>query len=424
MAIQKTSSATRESLSIARLSSKLSSIRLSSAALALIFLLTLLAATPPAQAQTETVLHNFNCRTDGCSTTAGLVIDGAGNLYGTTPTGGPYAGTVFELTSSGTFTVLYGFGVQAGDGYAPFGGVILDSAGNLYGTTEQGGAYNAGTVFELTPTGTETILYSFGHGRDGFYPITGVVLDQAGNLYGTTQIGGTHSYGTVFMLTPSSGTFTTLYNFTGGADGNEPYGVAVDQQGNLYGITLYGGTYGFGVVFKVTPSGTETVLHNFTPNGVDGLFPSAPLTVGPNGNLYGTTSYGGALGVGTVFEITPSGTETILHSFAAGKKGFYPVAGVTFDKKGNLYGTTFYGGSSDLGTVFKLTPLGAESVLHSFADNGTDGFGPDGAVAIDKAGNIYSTTYDGGSGLNCGYVYGCGTIFKINPKKTLSHYAD
>jgi uncharacterized repeat protein (TIGR03803 family) len=378
----------------------------------------LLAAARPAQAQTESILYNFTCGTDGCPPSSGVVLDKDGNLYGTTCCASGYGG-IFKLTPSGTFTTIYEFCSQSGcaDGAEPYGGVVLDSKGNLYGTTSDGGADNAGTVFKLTPSGTETVLYSFTCRTDGCFPSAGVVLDSKDNLYGTT-IG---AEGTVFKLTPS-GTLTTLYTFCSEAncaDGTNPSGgVALDKTGNLYGTSFYGGASGFGTVFKVTPSGKETVLHSFTPNGEDGFYPDAGVILDSKDNVYGTTISGGAIGVGTVFEVTASGTETVLHSFTGGADGISPAASLVFDKKGDLYGTTDSGGSFDLGTVFELTPKGVETTLHSFARNGTDGYYPAGkGVAIDKSGNLYGTTTYGGNFNKCGptSTSGCGVVYKIVP---------
>lgn len=386
-------------------------VTLSALTLAVFF--ALLFAARPAQAQTETILYSFNNGADGVNPVAGVVLDKEGNLYGTTLSGGVF-GNVFELTPSGTLTTLYYFCPNAQsclDGAFPLGGVALDSKANVYGTTTSGGSDGGGTVFKVTPSGTETVLHSFACPTDGCGPYGGVVRDSKGNLYGTTTDGGASGGGTVFKLTPT-GTFTTLHSFCSishCSDGDYPYAsVAIDKAGNLYGTTYYGGASGFGTVFKVTPSGTETVLHSFAPNGQDGFWPRSGVILDSKGNIYGTTTMGGKTGVGTVFEITASGTETILHSFAAGTDGFSPYAGLTFDKKGNLYGTTEYGGSFDLGTVFELTPKGVETVLHSFAKDGTDGYFPyQSGVSIDKSGNLYGTTETGGAGL--------GTVFKIVP---------
>lgn len=379
----------------------------------------LLVAAHPAQAQTETVLYSFTCQ-PGCNALTGVIVDKEGNLYGTTQQIG--SGIVFKLTPSGTLTTFYHFcSVSAAcpDGQYPYAGLALDSKGNLYGTTENGGAEGVGTVFKLTPSGTETVLYSFTCQTDGCFPQAGVVLDSKGNLYGATPFGGASASGNLFKLTPS-GKFTTLYSFCSApncSDGSYPYaGVVLDKSDNLYGTTYEGGAYGFGTVFKVTPSGTETVLHSFDANGEDGFYPQAGAILDSKDNVYGTTNLGGKTGVGAVYEVTASGTETILHSFNAGADGFFPYAGLVFDKNGNLYGTTQYGGSSDLGTVFELTPKGVETVLHSFVHNGTDGSLPlYGSLSIDKSGNLYGTTSTGGGGAVCGTGTGCGVVFKIVP---------
>lgn len=381
------------------------------------FLCALLLGTHPARAQTETILHSFDCATDGCGPEAGVVLDSQGNLYGTTSTGGANSGgTVFEFTTSGAFKILHSFNPNNLDGYNPQAGVVLDSKGNLYGTTFQGGAKGDGTVFEVSASGTETILHSFTCGTDGCFPQGGgLVLDKVGNLYGTTGAAGASpsDCGTVFKLTPSTGTLTTLHSFTCGAS---PEGVVLDTTGNLYGATSGGGAYGFGTVFKLTSSGKETVLHSFNANGKDGFSPFAGVVLDSNNNLYGTTYRGGAIGAGTVFKVTPSGTETVLYSFTCGTNACEPESGLAFDSKGNLYGTTHWGGLYDLGTVFKLTPSGVESVLHKFADK-SDGYFPPlyaNGVAVDSAGNLYGTTDEGGSSTHCG-VSGCGTVFKIVP---------
>jgi uncharacterized repeat protein (TIGR03803 family) len=240
---------------------------------------------------------------DGYQPWAGVVRDSAGNLYGTTPYGGDGLGIVFKVDPAGKETVLYGFTGQA-DGDLPFGGLFLDGKGNVYGTTESSGSSFYGTVFEVTPAGQETTLYSFTGGTDGGNPDAGLIRDSAGNLYGTTPRGGASGFGTVFKVTPL-GEETVLYSFTGGSDGSSPsYSSLVrDSVGNLYGTTPTGGTSDFGVVFKLDTTGTETVLHNFS--GTDGKIPYGTLAFDKSGNLYGTTYEGGAYGGGVIFKITP-----------------------------------------------------------------------------------------------------------------------
>jgi uncharacterized repeat protein (TIGR03803 family) len=310
-----------------------------------------------------------------------LIFDVTGNLYGTTLSGGTYGdGTVFELTPAAgggwTETVLHSFANNSTDGYQPASGLIFDTSGNLYGTTGHGGdVCDCGTVFELTPAAggswTETVLHSFGHGTDGINLYAGLIFDTSGNLYGPTQNGGAYRSGTVFELTPAAGgswTETVLYSF-GGTNGANPYGpLTFDAAGNLYGTTEYGGAYSSGTVFRLKPkvSGgwTEKVLHNFQNNGTDGYLPDAGLIFDASGNLYGTTPLGGdtCSNCGTVFELEPKAgggwTEKVLHNFSDnGKDGINPQNGLIFDAAGNLYGTTNFGGlHGNYGTVFEITP--------------------------------------------------------------------
>ncbi|MGB8887735.1 MAG: choice-of-anchor tandem repeat GloVer-containing protein [Candidatus Korobacteraceae bacterium] len=365
------------------------------------------------------VLHSFGKGTDGaCPYYAGLIIDATGNLYGTTFEGGIHSsGTVFELTpqDGGGWTekVLHSFG-SGTDGIYPYGGLIRDAAGNLYGTTLGGGIHSSGTVFELTPQEgggwTEKVLHSFGRGTDGAGPYAGLSLDVYGNLYGTTSLGGIHSSGTVFELTPQEGggwTEQVLHSFGHGTDGAGPYaGLIIDAAGNLYGTTLGGGIHSSGTVFELTPQEggdwTEKVLHSFG-HGTDGAGPYAGLIFDVAGNLYGTTFEGGIHSSGTVFELAPQEggewTEIVLHSFGSGTDGAAPYAGLMRGAVGNLYGTTLEGGIHSSGTVFELTPQEGggwtEMVLHSFG-SGTDGAAPYAGLTIDAAGNLYGTTNGGG----------------------------
>ena len=376
---------------------------------------------------TETVLHSFTgSPSDGANPFAGLIAHAAGNLYGTTALGGASDdGTVFKLMPSGTETVLYSFTGSPSDGAIPTAGLIADPAGNLFSTTHVGGASGDGTVFKLTRSGTETVLHSFTGGGDGAISTAGLIPDPAGKLFSTTHVGGASGNGTVFKLT-RSGTETVLHSFTGGGDGAVPIaGLIADAAGNLYGTTFTGGGSGCGgsgcgTVFKLTRSGTESVLHSFTGSFGDGAGPDAGLIADAAGNLYGTTEFGGGSigcrstignGCGTVFKLTPSGTETVLYSFTGGGDGAEPFAGLIADAAGNFYGTTSQGGASNDGTVFKLTPSGTETVLHSFTD-GSDGGFPLAGLITDAAGNLYGTTSQGGGGSGCGDS-GCGTVFEI-----------
>jgi uncharacterized repeat protein (TIGR03803 family) len=383
-----------------------------------------ISAPPSAPAQTETVLYNFcsrtNC-TDGDIPYAGLIRDDKGSLFGTTRYGGTKNnGIVFVLSSKGIERVLHKFVNDGKDGFAPNAGLVMDSSGNLYGTTYEGGAHDNGTVFKISPDRTETVLHSFGaDGSDGFTPDAGLIIDANGNLYGTTFFGGVSGYyGTVFEIS-ATGIETILYSFAGypKRDGANPSaGLVLDENGNLYGTTQSGGAYGYGTVFELSADGTETVLHSFSSNGVDGIYPYAGLLRDAEGRLYGTTFQGGANNVGTAFEVETDGKERILHSFGANSEdGIHPYAGLVADKHGNLYGTTAYGGAngSNFGTVFRLNARGEETILHSFAENGTDGYQPFGGLVMDCTDTLYGTTaYGGTEGIADG---GAGTIFKLKP---------
>ena len=385
--------------------------------------LLLIVGFQPAEAQTETVLYSFCAQTgcpDGSNPRADLVMDTAGNLYGTTLYGGTSGvGTVFELSPSGTETVRHSFAASHTDGHYPYAGLLMDTTGNLYGTAQSGGAKGLGTVFKLSPNGTETLLHSFcvlAACADGYHPRAGLIMDTKGNLYGTSFDGGAYDAGAVFELSPS-GTETVLHSFCqqmGCPDGYYPQaGLVVDTNGNLYGTTLYNGAYGGGTVFKIISDGTATTFYNFcTATGCkNGRYPQAGLILDTNGNLYGTTYGGGAYGQGTVFELSPSGAETVLHSFCARtgcSDGSHPRADLVMDTAGNLYGTTYDGGTNSVGAVFKLSPSGTETVLHSFAANGSDGTHPYAGLVTDTMGNLYGTTYSGGAN-------GYGTVFKVTP---------
>ena len=311
------------------------------------------------------------------------------------------------------YATLYAFANNGSDGQQPLAGLIQATDGNFYGTTYTGGVNGYGTVFKVTPGGAETVLHSFpDNASDGASP-RGLIQATDGNFYGTTFAGGgTSAYGTVFKITPD-GTETVLHAFdTNGADGYELYaGLVQAADGNFYGTTFAGGAYGHGTVFKITPGGTETVLHAFDTNGADESGPVTSLIQATDGNLYGTTLYGGVFpgpegyGAGTVFKITPSGTYTVLHRFAGNNsEGAYPQAALVQATDGNLYGTTQYGGVHDYGTVFKITPGGTETVLHAFANDGSDGNSPFSSLLQAADGNFYGTTRYGGT-------YGPGTVF-------------
>ena len=363
-------------------------------------------------AGTETILYSFaGGPTDGADPQGTLALDSAGNLYGTTYGGGAYGvGTVFEVSASGTESVLHSFAGGAADGANPRAGLIVDGAGNLYGTTANSGAFGEGTVFEVSAAGTESVLYSFAGGAtDGARPRGSVILDSAGNLYGTTSGGGANGLGTVYALSPTDSE-AVLYSFAGGTtDGQVPLGhLVMGSSGSLYGTTSAGGTYDLGTVFEVSSSGTEIVLYSFAGGSQDGAYPRAGLIMDSAGDLYGTTSAGGTDDLGTVFEISASGTESVLYSFTGGAAdGSDPNGGLLMDGAGNLYGTTSAGGADDLGTVFEISASGTESVLYSFVGGTTDGSSPTAGLIMDGAGNLYGTTSAGG-------VSDVGTVFEIS----------
>jgi uncharacterized repeat protein (TIGR03803 family) len=323
----------------------------------------------------ENVLHLFGGGSDGFQPEGGLVRDSYGNLYGTTMDGGGSSacdggcGIVFKVDQWGGETVLHRFAGGSSDGANPRGSLVLDEADNLYGTTVYGGASGNGTVFMVDNAGTETVLYSFTGEQDGGNPWAGLVRDLDGNLYGTTVSGGDFAStcffrgesrcGTVFML-DKEGKETVLYSFTGGSDGANPQGALVrDSAGRLYGTTTFGGIpLGCGTVFTVDSEGKETVLYAFK-GGTDACAPDAGLVRDSEGNLYGTTAQGGTAPnpSGTVFEVSPSGQETILHSFTEGADGGFPLdGGLSLDAGGNLYGTNESGGAYGQGVAFKIHP--------------------------------------------------------------------
>lgn len=394
-----------------------------------------LLVTPPAQAQQFQVLYSFIGSADRPN---GVIVDRSGNLYGTTPNGGDLGaclgygcGTVFEFSTSGGTMIFDPLEGRAGGEFpylAPSFPASPAKVPAVYASTPYGGIANSacnggtcGVVFEMTTTGKERVIYQFTGGTDGSFPYSPILHDSAGNLYGAASLGGNlagscspSGCGVVFRLS-KTGQETVLYTFTGGADGSGPgVGLARDSAGNLYGTTISGGNTaacggnGCGVVFKIDPSGNETVLYTFT-GGTDGAFPGY-LIFGSDGNLYGTTLMGGDLsfpgGAGVVFELDPSGTETVLFSFTGGTDGALPNGGIIRDAKGNLYSTTQEGGNPacgiGCGVVFKLDPSGAETVLHAF--DITDGSIPLGAIAAYN-GYIYGTTV---SGSASGVIYKVG----------------
>ena len=392
--------------------------------------------TPAAQAQTLSLLHQFS-GPDGYEPQGTLVLDRAGNLYGTTTDGGAGYGTVFKLSHEGSgwvLTTLYKFSGGA-DGASPMGPVIFGPDGTLYGMTSAGGAGD-GIVFNLRPPAfvcrsiscpwTETVIHSFS-GSDGRDPqYGGLIFDSAGNIYGATAAGGMHcslgsaGCGLVFKLTKSNNvwTETVLYFFTGEDDGALPLGgVTLDSAGNLYGTTWMGGAHSAGTLFELSNTGadwTETTLHSFNASE-DGGSPADAPVFDQQGNLYGTTTVGGGNG-GTVFQLQPSGdgwTFNVIYRFGELGK---PYDTPTLDAAGNLYGTTSEGGVNDTGNVFKLTP-GTNgwtyTDLFDFSGDFSNGYAPIAGVTFDSSGNLYGATALGGN--QACQDGGCGVVFELIP---------
>jgi uncharacterized repeat protein (TIGR03803 family) len=411
-------------------SSTLSSVWVVAAAASLIL-------STPAVAQKEKIWHNFPIANgvDGYAPISGVTFDANGSLWGTTTLGGVYGGgVVYKLYSpDGQWSaeeIVHSFNPNSKDGYDPIGGVIIGLKdgfyrGNIYGTTYVGGAHGDGTVYELSQLAgggyAETILHSFsGKGTDGAYPMSSLVFDTAGNLYGTTLGGGSEDSGTVFELVSKAGGGwgeKILHSFSNnGTDGSGPFaGLIFDASGNLYGTTANGGAYGCGIVFELSPQTgggwTESIVHSFANNTTDGCSPQAGLVIDRFGTFYGTTNVGGTYGYGTMYNLTQSGgswTESVLHNFASNGDGAYPGYGaLSIDGQGYPVGTTVNGGNY-LGTMEYLGATadgGLEGIVwHTFERDGVDGYNPFSGVTLDLFGNAYGTTTAGGSGGG-GIVY-------------------
>jgi len=370
-----------------------------------------------------------------------LILDAEGNLYGESWGGGVYGfGTAFELSPSAgghwKRKVLHSFDWRT-DGNAPYGSLLLDAVGNLYGTTSENGIHSQGAAFELSPSSkgqwAETKLFAFGSGHDGAGPHAGFIADGSGNLYGTTYGGGEYDEGTVFELTPESDGWeeTILYSFCANVnpctDGDAVYaGLTWDSAGNLYGTTEYGGEgvggdWGTAYELEHQPDGTwkHILLHSFPASANDGKLVYGGLVLDKLGNLYGTTLQGGGqgcgegTGCGTVYKLTPTTTgwkETVLYNFANPKNGAGPSSSLTFDASGNLWGTAA-GGTGQCeggcGVVFKMTPGSngkwTYSAVHHFTGN--DGAYPNASVVFDSKGSLYGTTELGGGGTSVGVVF-------------------
>lgn len=392
-------------------------------------LVLIVVAAQTARTQTFTVLHNFTGGGDGSTPYAGLAIDAAGNLYGTTSGGGlNTVGVVFKMENPQRVLIpLYSFKGYGGDGAVPYARVLRDSNGIVYGSTVAGGNANFGTVFQLRPSATRPIsvlspwaerqLYSFTGGNDGRSPFGDLAFDYVGNLYGTTNAGGTSNIGVVFQLVPTGGgdwTENVIYNFNGG-DGAYPFaGVTFDPAGNLYGTAYQGGHYNYGTVYELSPSESgwiETTLYSFAGDQ-DGGNPKAGVIRDALGNLYGATTYGGSGGGGTIFELSPSGsgwTYTLLYAFT-GNSYAGPQGNLTMDEAGKLYGATVADGRYGYGNVFELAPSTGGWIFTDLYDltGRTDGGYPYDGLVLDTEGNIYGTASYGG-------IHNLGVVFEVMP---------
>lgn len=388
-----------------------------------VFIVTLILAGCAWAGTSGKILYSFTGGADGEYLDTELVRDPAGNLYGTSVQGGAYAsGTVFQVTPAGVHTVLYSF-TGGPDGGEPYKGVTLDAAGNLYGTAVTGGGGSCdggcGVVFKLTNTGgawTQTVIHTF-TGADGSGPGSPVAIDKLGNVYGTTPTGGKYGMGTLYALRPNgdSWRFGVIHTFTGGADGSGGSAgrLLIDPAGNIFGVCTAGGVNGFGTVYEVSRVNGQTqftTLYAFS-DSPDGALPYSGLTFDKAGNLYGTTYYAGATDNGTVYKLSRNNgawTESILYSFQGGADGSSPISSLVSDGRGNFYGTTSTDGAAcGCGTIFRMTPgtsgVWTESVIYRFP--GAPGLGTAyNGIVTDGAGNFYGTTVSGG-GANDGAIY-------------------
>lgn len=362
-----------------------------------------------AEVQTETVLYSFKgAPADAGYPSSGVILDASADIYGTSRQGGPVnVGTVFGISKHGEKVLRNFSGV---DGEIPLAGLLRDATGNLYGTTTGGGTAGWGTVFKISASGKWFLLHSFaGPPTDGGYPLSGLILDAKGNLSGTTELGGAKKVGTVFRLDPT-GKESVVHSFTGGAlgeaDGANPRGgLLLDGASNLYGTTMGGGAQNAGTVFKIDSSENETVVYAFTGEP-DGEYPMGSLVRDSAGNLYGITNVGGSANFGTIFKVDTTGKETVLHSFGSPGDCSSPQWGVISDAGGNLLGTA-QGGTLGYGAVFSFDPATSkEKILHFFSGGASDGQYPMGTLAIDSHGDIYGATQQGGAS-------NWGTVFKI-----------
>lgn len=375
-----------------------------------------LAALAGAQAQTFNQIYSFTDGADGAGPFAAVVQDQTGNLYGTAGCCGGQTsnGEVFKLAPDGTESVLYTFcsQINCADGQESYAPVVLDQNGNVYGTTTSGGTANEGVIFKIDAAGNETVLYSFTGGSDGCDPLQGLFRDEAGDLFGTASKCGSSNLGTIFKL-DSAGNFTVLHSFAKKtSDGASPsYGrLKMDKFGNLYGVTQLGGASSHGVLYELTSRGKFILLHSFSGGTNDGCTPYGSVIADSAGNIYGTTELCGSRGAGTIWKIARTGQETILHNFTgSATDGSAPEAGLAQDLQGNIYGVTSLGGSNSgfgNGVIYQISETGTFTLLHVF--DYSDGAYPIGEVLPGSNGTLYGTTTGGGT-------YGYGNVWSYVP---------
>jgi uncharacterized repeat protein (TIGR03803 family) len=378
-------------------------------------------ASPPPQTQ---VLHSFGTETPAIVSPSGLVLGTDGNFYGTALGGAYNGGVIFKITPAGVVTVLHSFDPSTGDGGEP-GGLILGSDGNFYGTTMGGGTNGWGTVFKMTPDGTESVSYSFKGYPSDSAGASSVFQAGDGNLYGTSDFGGTNNKGTVFKVSPS-GIETVLYSF--GSMANDPAGVfgalVEGDDGNFYGVSQLGGTSNLGAVFQITPEGILTLVHSFTGGSNDGsVGVGSGLLKGSDGNFYGIASGYGPNGGGIVYKLTQAGVETIVHAFGSSTSGIgsFPEGTLSEDAYGNFYGGTGGGGyprpvcgnqgcsnTGSSGTIFEISAAGGAVLWSNFGPSATDGTNPSGPPILGQDGTLYGVTTNGGAD-------DAGVFYKITP---------
>jgi uncharacterized repeat protein (TIGR03803 family) len=345
-----------------------------------------------------------------------LIQANDGGFYGTAYSGGPNSlGTVFKISSTGTFSLLHSFSTATTDGKSPYAGLVQGSDGSFYGTTHNGGANNVGTVFKITSTGSFSLLHSFSTAtNDGESPSAGLVQGSDGSFYGTTTLGGATGSGTVFKI-DSTGNFTLLYSFSSATtSGVNPYAALVQgSDGSFYGTTANGGANGNGTVFNITSTGNFNLLHSFLSGSTDGYTPYSPLVQGSDGSFYGTTSAGGSRSGGIVFKITSTGTFTVLHPLMVTTEGSVPKGGLVLGSDGNFYGMNSAGGGHAVGTIFKIIPTGTLSLLRTFVGGSGDGRTPIGGLVQGSDGSFYGNTNLGGTNND-------GTLFQLTSTPALA----